>query len=126
MGLCPSRNRSIATSKALKEPIVSTAPPGLDAPQTNFKLRADADSFVPQPKPPVVKEPWEKFLDQKQKEVPLNDLANVDAYFGQGGATTPAFVAEAVSAASAPKSWRPCPRLTARRCHARRAHTSTP
>lgn len=42
--------------------------------------------------------------DQKQKEVPLNDLANVDAYFGQSGAAPLASVPREVSPASAPKS----------------------
>lgn len=73
MGLCPSRNRSIASGKVMKESVIST-PPGLDppTPPTNFKLRADADEFVPQPQTQpstIEKEPWEKFLDQKQKEV---------------------------------------------------------
>jgi len=74
MGLCPSRNRSIA-NKALKESTLPTPPPGLEPPKSStspFKLRSDAEEFVPQlvqKEPPAEKEPWEKFLDQKQKEV---------------------------------------------------------
>lgn len=72
MGLCPSRNSAIAKAVSQKEALISK-PPGLEPPtvSTNFKLRPDADEFVmPQPSPTVAaeKEPWEKFLDQKQKD----------------------------------------------------------
>jgi len=76
MGLCPSRNRSSLSNKVSKDPTILKAPPGLEPPKStpNFSLRADADEFVPPPKPtlvpvPVEKEPWEEFLDLKQKEV---------------------------------------------------------
>lgn len=42
--------------------------------------------------------------DQKQREVPLNDLANVDAYFGGAGAAPAASAPKAVPAAAAPAS----------------------
>jgi len=69
MGLCPSRNTKL-TSKT-DAPKAQTFTP-LEPARVPSALRADAEAFVPTPKAaaaePAVKEPWEHFLDQKQKE----------------------------------------------------------
>jgi len=69
MGLCPSRNTKL-TSKT-DAPKAQTFTP-LEPARVPSALRADAQAFVPTPKAAaaekVEKEPWEAFLDQKQKE----------------------------------------------------------
>jgi len=72
MGACKSRQTktAAAASQKIEEPLFKP-PPGLEKP-TNFKLRPDAQPYVPViPDEPEVKEPWEHFLDQKKKDINL-------------------------------------------------------
>merc|ERR1719421_93382 len=67
MGLCPSRNTKLNSKAAV--PKAQTFTP-LEPARAPSALRADAATFVPTPKAsePQEKEPWERFLDQKQQE----------------------------------------------------------
>jgi len=62
MGLCPSRNQATRPNPKFEQKIYTPAPDPSPTATGQFQLRADAAAFVPKQH----KEPWEKFLDQKQ------------------------------------------------------------
>lgn len=70
MGLCPSRNKAVKAQTYTPQ----TSP----SPAAHVPLRADAAAFVPEQ---PAREPWEQFLEQKQREQHGAFVRKVDGSF---------------------------------------------